>query len=90
MAQMPKLEEALDRFDSAVRAVEVSIVKAREAGRASSVSDGEAHAMREDRARLASELDDVRGNANRLMDNNHKAAEKISSAMSRIKSVLGN
>lgn len=90
MAQMPKLQEALNRFDSALQELEAALVRSRSAQVESRpVNDGEVQALREDRARLASELDDVRNNANRLMDNNHKAAEKVASAMSRIKSVLG-
>jgi hypothetical protein len=92
MAETPKLDKALQRFDDAITELEAAFIRVKE--RPAPVapeapSNGEVEALRADRAKLAGELDEVRGNANRLMENNHKAAEKVASAMVRIKSVLG-
>lgn len=65
------------------------MVRARENQNQTEALNGEASALREDRARLAEELDQVRANANRLLEANTQAETRISSAMERIKSVLG-
>ena len=65
------------------------MVRARESQSQAEALNGEAAALREDRARLAEELDQVRANANRLLEANTQAETRISSAMERIKTVLG-
>jgi len=65
------------------------MVRAKESQSQSEALNGEATALREDRARLAEELDQVRANANRLLEANTQAETRISSAMERIKTVLG-
>lgn len=89
MGQLPKLEEALSRFDSAMQELEAAMFDARNASAQDASTQGEAQALREDRARLASELEEVRANADKLLDKNQQATQKIASAMSRINSVLG-
>ncbi len=89
MADTPKLDHALDRFDSAVSAIEAAMMRARDAGSKDHALAGEAQALREDRARLAGELDEVRANAERLRESNQAAGDKVTSAMARITSVLG-
>ncbi len=89
MADLPKVDDALDRFNSAVNDLEAALVRLRETGQNETTGEGEAHALREDRARLANELDEVRANAERLHESSRAAAEKVASAMSQIKFVLG-
>ena len=89
MSDKPKIEVALSRFESALTGLEAALVKAKDAQSQSEAQNGETVALREDRARLAEELDQVRANANRLMEANTQAETRISGAMERIKSVLG-
>lgn len=89
MSDTPKIEDALTRFESALDSLEAAMVNASRDEEQSGVSSGEVIALREDRARLAEELDDVRGNANKLLDANTQAEARISRAMEHIKSVLG-
>ncbi|NNE21829.1 MAG: DUF4164 family protein [Rhizobiales bacterium] len=89
MSDIPKIEDALRKFESALNGLEVAMVRAKESQKQSEAVNGEAAALREDRARLAEELDQVRANANRLLEANTQAETRISSAMERIKTVLG-
>ena len=50
---------------------------------------GEAEALRQDRARLAEELDQVRAKASELDEANREAQRRVDLAMSRIRKVLG-
>jgi ABC-type transporter Mla subunit MlaD len=74
MADTHKLDEAFDRFESALRQFEAALAR-----RAGSLRESET---------LASELDQVKVKASELVDNNRKAVGRIDAAMSRIRSVL--
>ena len=89
MSETPGLEEALSRFESAIDKVEEALTRARQGDGQVEALTGEAAALREDRARLVEELDEVRANANKLLEANTQAEVRINSAMDRIKSVLG-
>ena len=89
MSDTPKIGDALTRFESALEGLEAAMARAKQDDEQSEAISGEAVALREDRARLAEELDEVRDNANKLLDANTKAEVRIVSAMDRIKSVLG-
>jgi len=89
MSDRPRLEDALSKFETALNGLEAVMVRARESQNQTEALNGETTALREDRARLAEELDQVRANANRLLEANTQAETRISSAMERIKSVLG-
>ncbi len=84
----PGIEDALTRFESALDVMEAAMVRAKQDGEKSEALDGEAAALREDRSRLAEELDQVRDNANKLLEANTQAEARIASAMERIQSVL--
>jgi DNA anti-recombination protein RmuC len=88
MADLSKLENALDRFEAALRRIEVAMVRSHERDQKAKLVAGEADALRHDRSRLAQELDDVRSKASELIGNNKEAVNKIDAAMSRIRAVL--
>ena len=79
----------MGKFESALDALETALAQARETGEQPEENDGEVTALKEDRARMAEELDQVRSNANRLLEANTQAEARINNAMERIKSVLG-
>ncbi len=89
MSETPGLEEALSRFERAIDMIEEALSRARQGDGQLEKLSGEAVALREDRARLVEELDQVRTNADKLMEANAQAEVRINSAMDRIKSVLG-
>jgi len=89
MSEKPKIEYALNKFESALTGLEAALARAKQDQSQTEALNGEAIALREDRARLTEELDQVRSNANRLLEANTQAETRISSAMERIKTVLG-
>ena len=92
MAETPRLDDALQRFDDAITELEAAFNRVKEQPEPAAPEpqdNGEVEALRAERTRLATELDEVRGNANRLMETNRTAADKVANAMARIKSVLG-
>lgn len=88
MAQAGMIEEALERFESALRQLEGSMVRWHEREQALEQARGEAEALRQDRSRMAQELDEVRARANELMEASRGAARHVEGAMSRIRAVL--
>jgi hypothetical protein len=83
-----KLDQAFDRFESALRQFEAALARQQDHIRRDEIARGEAEALRLDRSRLAQELDDVRSRASDLVGTNKKAVGKIDAAMSRIRAVL--
>ncbi|MGI9463300.1 MAG: DUF4164 family protein [Aestuariivirgaceae bacterium] len=88
MSDKPRIEDALTRFESALEGLETAVAQAKQQNDKPAAIDGETAALREDRARLAEELDQVRDNANKLLEANTEAESRIASAMERIQTVL--
>jgi predicted nucleic acid-binding Zn-ribbon protein len=86
MADGSKVDEALARFEAALRRLETAIVQANENGAG---LPPDAAALLDDREQLAKEVSDVRAKAMELAERNRNAASKIDSAMAKIKLVLG-
>jgi chromosome segregation ATPase len=86
MAEGSKVDEALARFEAALRRLETAIVQANEndAG-----LPADAAALLDDRDQLAREVSDIRAKATELAERNRNAASKVDSAMAKIKLVLG-
>jgi chromosome segregation ATPase len=86
MAEGSKVDEALARFEAALRRLETAIVQANEndAG-----LPADAAALLDDRDQLAREVSDIRAKATELAERNRNAASRIDSAMAKIKLVLG-
>ena len=84
MAEDSKVDEALSRFEAALRRLETALVQANENG-----LPQDAAALLDDRDQLAREISDVRAKATELAERNRNAASRIDSAMAKIKLVLG-
>jgi hypothetical protein len=86
MAEISKVDEALVRFEAALRRLETAVMRVQE-------NDSDlpltATSLLDDREQLAQEISDVRAKANELAERNRNAASKIDSAMAKIKLVLG-
>ena len=66
MADLTKIDHAFDRFEAALRRVEVAMLCSQERDARAKLVAGEADALRHDRSRLAQELDEVRSKASEL------------------------
>lgn len=89
MTQVQNIEEALDRFEAALRQLEASMVRWHEREASLDQARHEADALRADRSRMADELDAVRAKASELAEAGRQAARHVDSAMARIRNVLG-
>ena len=88
MIETRKLDQAVDRFEAALRQFEAALARQQDQLRRNEVMKGEAEALRLDRSRLAQELDEVRSKASDLVGTNREAVGKIDTAMSRLRAVL--
>ncbi|MCA3555659.1 DUF4164 family protein [Aestuariivirga sp.] len=88
MADIQKLDEAFLRFEAALSRVEQAVGSTFDGQARLVVLESEAESLKRERARLAHELDLVRGKAGELVDTSKTAAGKIDAAMSRIRAVL--
>ena len=86
MAEVSKVDEALDCFEAALKRLEGAVRRAHEGG---SLPPPETKELLEEREQLAQEIGKLRVKASELAERNRNAASKIDSAMARIKSVLG-
>lgn len=89
MAEESRVAAALDRFEAALRRLEAAMAQAGEREVRLGTATGEAEALRQDRNRLAEELDAVRAKASQLDDVNRQAQRRVDMAMARIRKVLG-
>jgi hypothetical protein len=85
---MSKLDSATERFKSALDRLEAGlhrqIVRAQSAGRL----ENELNALKEDRARLAEELDQLKSEARRCNELNERASETLANTIEGIRGVL--
>jgi Domain of unknown function (DUF4164) len=88
MAQDVKLDDTLERFEKALRQFEGAFARSEEERIRAKTYQAEADALREDRARIAGELDLLRTKAMEFATMGTKAAGKIDAAMSRIRAVI--
>ena len=88
MADLSRVDEALTRFEAAVRLLEAAVLRAGESRNETISTRAEAEALRDDRARLAGEVHAVRSKASDLADRNRQATVRLDTAMAKIRSVL--
>lgn len=85
---MSKLDSATERFKAALDRLEAGIhrqlLRAQSAGRL----ENELNALKEDRARLAEELDEMKAEARQLNELNERASETLANAIEGIREVL--
>jgi hypothetical protein len=82
------LDVALQRLSTALGRLEDAVERRREADRAHVAREVEAQALNEDRARLASELDESFARVSRLETANRDVSRRLDAAMDTIRSVL--
>ncbi len=88
MAEQLSLEAALNRFEQAMQTFEGAAVRVRQQLAASSAANSEAHAMREDRSKLAAELDRTKA---RLSDQSRvttEAVKRLDTAMAAVARIV--
>ncbi len=88
MTEVRKFDEALVRFERAIAKVEQSATARRETVERLEVLEKQAVNFQTERQQMDSDLGRVRAKAAELVDTSKKAAGKIDSAVSRIRSVL--
>ncbi len=88
MAEIEKLDEALQRFEAALSRFEAAVGTTVDGKARVTELEAETETLRRDRTRLSHELDLVRTKAGELADTSKNAAGKIDAAMSRIRAVL--
>jgi predicted nucleic acid-binding Zn-ribbon protein len=88
MSVPPTLEQSLQRLSAALARLEDAVERRRESDRAHAAREIETQALNEDRARLASELDEVFARAARLEHANRDVSRRLDAAMETICSVL--
>lgn len=85
---MSKLDNATERFKAALDRLEAGlhrqIVRAQSAGRLES----EVNTLKEDRAKLAEELDQLKSDARRMNELNERASETLANTIEGIREVL--
>ena len=90
MAGPSKIDEALARFEAALRLVEAAVQRVSDSRREAMSTHAEAEALRDDRARLAGEIHAVRSKAADVADKHRQATSRIDSAMEKIRVVIGS
>ena len=90
MADGSKIDEALTRFEAALRRFEATAMRVHNQLPAGLEPPVEVQALRDDQDRLQKEIAEMRAKASDLADRNRNAATKIDSAMAKIKFVLGS
>lgn len=89
---MSKLDTAMDRFSGSLDRLEALLNRraAQIRGRAGAGGDvpADISALREDRARLAEELDVMKAEVRRLSDLNQRASRDIAGAVDGIRNIL--
>jgi hypothetical protein len=87
---MSKLDSATERFKAALDRLEAglhrNIVRAQSASRLES----EINASKEDRARLAEEIDQLKSDARRMNELNERASETLANTIEGIREVLAS
>lgn len=89
MTEESKIELALARFESAISSVEVAVAKAQQSNRGQETLSQEVVALREDRSRLAEELDSVKAAVRDQKKINAHLSERVDGAMQNIRTILG-
>jgi multidrug resistance efflux pump len=88
MTEVRKFDEALVRFERAIAKVEQTAAARRETVARLEVLEKQAVNFQSERQQMDTDLGRVRAKAAELVDTSKKAAGKIDSAVSRIRSVL--
>ena len=85
---MNKLESAMERFAGALDRLEASINRRTLRSASAETLNNEINILKEDRAKLAEELDAMKSEARSLNELNERASETIANAIDSIRDVL--
>ena len=85
---MNKLESAMERFAGALDRLEASINRRTLRSASAETLNNEINILKEDRAKLAEELDAMKSEARNLNELNERASETIANAIDSIRDVL--
>lgn len=88
MSETDSIEAASRRLARALDALDAAAERRREAGRSEEALAGQIHALGDDRARLAGELDDAIARSRALEAANQAVAQRIAAAIETIRGVL--
>ncbi len=89
MSEDKDVEQALTRLDKALDSFEAAAVRAAHGNKLHGNLQGEVDVLREDRSRLADELDAVKSNARQLGDLNEQVSARLDGVMHNIRALLG-
>ncbi len=89
MASKSELDKAIAHFEQAMRQLEAAWAQAEQNQGKITKLNTETSALKDDRARLAGELDEVRAKAEELTEASRQAARRIELAMARVRTVIG-
>ena len=87
---MSKLEQSLERFSKAIDAVEAAMNRKLQRTKAVDALQQEIAALRQDRARLAEELDELKAETRALEGVTDQVASRLDTAIRDIRAVLEN
>jgi ABC-type transporter Mla subunit MlaD len=90
MSETDSIEAASRRLALALDALDAAAERRREAARGEGALAAQVHALGDDRARLAGELDDAIARARALESANREVAQRIAAAIETIRGVLAN
>ena len=85
---MSKLDSAMSRFASALDKLEAGVNRQLLRAQSAKGLQGEVDRLKEDRAELAEELDQLKSHARRLNELNERASETLADAIEGIREVL--
>jgi len=85
---MSKLDSAMSRFASALDKLEAGVNRQLLRAQSAKGLQGEVERLKEDRAELAEELDQLKSDARRLNELNERASETLADAIEGIREVL--
>ncbi|MGD9919990.1 MAG: DUF4164 family protein [Pseudorhodoplanes sp.] len=88
MTDPSAIDAAARRLAHALDALQAAVVRKREADSGGEAVATQLHALGNDRARLAAELDTAAAHARRLEDTNREVARRIEVAMTTIEKLL--
>ncbi|MGB3808458.1 MAG: DUF4164 family protein [Parvibaculum sp.] len=87
---MSKLDSATERFKGALDRLEAGIHRQLLRAQSAVQLESEVNALKEDRARLAEELDQMKAEARRINELNERASETLANAIDGIREVLAD
>jgi len=85
---MSKLDSATERFKAALDRLEAGIHRQLLRAQSAARLENEVDALKQDRAKLAEELDHMKSEARRLNELNERASETLANAIEGIREVL--